>query len=378
MNNFSSMSDEDLMKVAGISDISDSELMQIAGLKTTPPHPENILQRAAKAITQISPQQTGYEVAGGTGPMDLGLSMGSRMMGGPNMLNSSAKAEGMRTQGLEGIKNPFLKFAANLATDPMTYAGGGVAAKSVAGSGAGKAVGNVLTKSSRLKYLDKMEGAVYSARGKAAPAFKEGIDRISAANPGKGVDLTEFVNKYLNSADESVQRAINNSPEIQEILTHPGGGAGIPLMEAQKALNSLTTKLPKNVLAGAGKRSGHIPIMDMVDDLKMTMSRDFPELQSVRSEYGKLLENFKSVRPKVSGDAGEKNLFTNINPFQPSGHKFMGGERGQEKFRSLIGEDLYKEAKNTRLAKGSLDAAKAGGGAYLAKRVVETLFGKKK
>ena len=223
---------------------------------------------------------------------------------------------------------------------------------------ASKPFGNVLTKKGRLSYFDKVEDSVYGAREKAGPIFKKAIDDIAMNNPGKNVDLSNVVNQIMSSSDPMIQRAIQDSPDLLNIVTHPSGGTDIPLMEAQKALNALTTKVSRNILQGGGKRSMHVPITDLIDDLKLSMSRDFPELKGVRKVYGETVENFRKVRPKVSGDAASKNLFANHNPFKPGGKEFMGGERSEEAFKALVPEDLFKEAIKTRHAKSATDLAK--------------------
>lgn len=62
MSDLSQISDDELMKSAGLGDRSDQELMQIAGIKTKPERTENVLQRAAKAVSQIG-QEFGNQAA---------------------------------------------------------------------------------------------------------------------------------------------------------------------------------------------------------------------------------------------------------------------------------------------------------------------------
>lgn len=211
-----------------------------------------------------------------------------------------------------------------------------------------KGAGNVLTKSSRLNYMDKMEDAVYQARSEASPKFGQALADITAKNPGKSVDMSQIGQNLSTSDDPIIQRALSKSPELQNIATHPTGQ--IPLQDAQDALNSLKTQLPKNVLSGAGKRSMHLPVMDMVDDMSMAMSKDFPEIQGAREAYGQTVNDFRSIRPKVAGDAAEHNLFGSQGLLDFQGKPFMGGERSEQAFKNLVGPENFKEAIGTNRA----------------------------
>jgi len=335
-------------------------------VKKEVPKTENLLQRMGKAAQSIPINQAAYTMMGGAAPGEIGATLGSKMMGGPSMMGVGAQAESSREKATEG--NPIARFL----TDPISLAGaveGGILAKNAA-KGIGnfivkkspQSVQNVLTKSGRLKYMDKMENAVYEARSSASPKFKAHLDKLASDNPNASVDMNDILGSISKSENPSVLRIIDDTPELQEILTKPGN---VSIHEAQKALNALTSKVSSSKLAGQARRSSDFPVLDLVDDLKMSMSKSFPGLKQARKEYGDIVNNFRTVRGKLKGDAASKNLFADYNPFNPRGKEFMGGERSEEAFKQLVPEKTFKEAITTRRVKTAKDVGQTAGGGLL-------------
>ena len=330
---------------------------------------EGFLQRAmgiGKRAVQsaITPQPSQFD------PQHPFLSAIGATTGFENAPGLGALQSGERARGsiIEDAVGPGLgSTVVNIATDPLTWAGGGLAGKgtirAIGKTNTGKAIGNVITKQGRLQYFDKVEKAVYSARGKASDRFITDLEKIASSNPGKSVDVSNFSNKAieLSNSDPMVKSIIDESPEVMDILTNPTGK--ISLIQAQKALNSMRSKISKGVLGGSGKRSSHVPVMDLIDDLSLSMSEGFPEIARPRKEYGDVVNSFRTIRSKVKGDAASKNLFADYNPINPRGKEFMGGERSEEAFKTLLKEDprLFKEAKLTRKVKVGKDVIVGGG-----------------
>ena len=343
------------------------------------PLSENVLQRAVNIGKQFS-----QPVQMGENPFMTGAKTALSSMSGNFAPQVSREAQDLRREGVEGLTdNPVAQFGLDVATDPSTYIGGGALGKKVIEktnpffSRIGKSIGNVATKKGRLQYFDKMEGAAFGARKKASDKFISGLEEIASKDPNRKVNVSEFAQKAIQSSesDPLIQKAINESPEIMELLTNPTGETS--LVQAQNALNSMRSKLPRNVLSGAGKRSKHVPIMDLIDDLSLSMSESFPEISGVRKAYGEVVNSFRAVRPKLSGDAASKNLFANYNPLNPRGKEFMGGERSEEALKNLLKEspELFKEAITTRRVKTAKDLGTAGLGAGATSLFIKKLFG---
>ena len=366
----SGLTDADILRMSEEEDsgLTDADILRMEGSRGNIQPTEGFLGSIARFASQeltglgeqnenplmtgISSSMRGLKQVPGLGPYMIGHDIKSKLMG-----------------DIAGKDNPVGGIALDVISDPETLAGGRALFKGIGNVGKNllprETLGgfkNILGKSARLKYMDKMENAIYEARSQASPKFKAQLDSIANKNPNVSVDLTDVTQNVFNSSDQSIIRIVEDSPTLQDILTKPGN---VTLHEAQSALNELTSKLSSGKLSGVSRRSSDIPVLDLIDDLKLSMSKSFPEIQSARNMYKGIVNDFRAVRGKLKGDAASKNLFADYNPFNPRGKEFMGGERSEEAFKRLVPENTFKEAIGTRRAKSVKDVGTIGAGGLL-------------
>lgn len=232
------------------------------------PATENILQRAAKVVTSISPQQVGYEMMGGTAPSDIGMGLGMAATGQPfsSGLNPMAQAEGMR-EGAVG-DNPLL----GIATDPMTYAGMGGVGKGAVGLG---------------KSLMKPSKAYGQALSKA---------------PGK-VDFLKIISKH--EGDPIVQKVLKKANIFKKYggsNLEEGGAmseklANLSAKESQNLINDV--KLGKDALVqGKRIRPNEIGLAEFFSDLSKVQSK-LPGVGGAKKMYGVAKNVGKFVKSNV-------------------------------------------------------------------------------
>lgn len=269
------MSDDELMKFAGISpDITDQELMSIAGLKSQGmPHPENILQRVARKISEISPQQAGYEIIGGTGPLDLGQGLGMMATGNPfsKGLNKTAQAEGIRKTGAGG------NIALDILSDPMTY-GGLAEGGSMAKSGA-KKIFPYTSKESRVAFTNKVEKSLIKRRGALTRGFGSELNKSKAI-----VDLSDILD------------------EGSEITT-------FTMKEAQDLKNAISSGIPDAVKKGVRIDPKHFGSREIAGKISQAMKKADPNMAKTIEKYGQHAENFKDAIGPIKSSRGPENVF---------------------------------------------------------------------
>lgn len=166
---------------------------------------QGLLDKVAKSI---SPQQIGYEIAGGTAPGDIGLGLGAMATGRPfsSGMNIAAQAEGMRKKAVGG--NVLL----DIATDPLTYGALGMAGPKIGRAAEhifrpSKVFGEKLAqKSGTVDFLPKiMEAMRDPVAGKVIEKSKV-LEKFGGTTLGKGGSVSE---KLSNLSAKDSQNVIN-------------------------------------------------------------------------------------------------------------------------------------------------------------------------
>jgi len=289
------MNDNDFLS---LSDQEQDEILDKIGSKFgETPRTENILQRMAKAAVKpfMPPSQsdplTGAFQMGGMAPV-LG-------------------AYGAREELLGEIKNPVTRFGVGVATDPLTYMGGGAAAKNVASSGkkAVSEVGPFMKSIGKLRKMEKGDTALqegfrkslFKNRAKLSTEFEKDLSNL----PDATHDISDMVQRIASQAqfNPSVQSQIGKSSMMQNLIRHPELGRNISTKEFQ----ALRNEFGKGVNYSSGKVDSSV--RDILDDLRFKQAEPFPEaMASMREKYGKGIEAFKEVRPMFSKKSLEGNI----------------------------------------------------------------------
>ena len=239
------------------------------------PKTENVLQRAVNAF---SPQQIGYQAASGQLPM-LGASAGSAMMGGPKEVGLSAagQGEGIRQRGLEGIKNPFGRFALDVATDPMTYAGG---SEAMVGAARGlKKVFPYTNKEAKVGFTKGIEKSLVKRRNALTRGYGRKLERSKAT-----VDLSDIV-------------------EPGSDFTH------FTMKEAQDLKNAISSGIPDAVKKGVKINPKHFANRETAGMITDAMKKADPGFAETIGKYGEHAENFKEAISPIASSRGSENIF---------------------------------------------------------------------
>ena len=270
MSDLSQMSDDELMRMAGIADISDEQLKQIAGIKSKVEPVETIFSRAIKSI---SPQQIGYEVMGGTAPSDIGMGLGKMAIGGnfSEGLNIGSQAEGMRKKGAGD------NFAADIVSDPMTWVGAGGAAKGVASLG--KKAFPFISKESRVGFTKGVEKSLVNRRAALTRGFGSKLNKSKAT-----VDISDIVDE---------------GSEITKLT----------MKEAQDLKNAIQQGIPDAVKKGLKIDPKHFFSREIAGKIGDAMKKADPAMAETIEKYGKYAENFKDAIAPIKSSRGPENIF---------------------------------------------------------------------
>lgn len=239
--------------------------------------PENILQRASKGILE-NPQQTGYELASGTAPGDLGMGLGMMAAGQPfsKGLNQSAQLEGQREAEVGKVKNPLLRAGLGIASDPMTWAG------ALMGGAKTAKAGEFLLNPS------KGYGKALEAAGKVdfhGPIMQALDDPLAAKVIEKSGIMEKFGGVHLGEGGASSPRLSN-----------------LTLKESQDVTNLIKGGVSKAVVEGEHLAPKHIPITSLFSKLSEAQNV-VPGMRGAKRMYGIAKEV-----PQVIGKAAKRAL----------------------------------------------------------------------
>ena len=277
MSDLSQMSDDELMKVAGLSDRSDEELMQIAGIKTKIPFAEKVLQKAAKYVSDYS----GIGVEEPDNPFMRGISSTMRGLKQTPGLGSYMQAHDVKSDviGEAMPDNPVGSFVLDTITNPENLVGMGVVKK-----GAGSLFRSL--KSPSTPYGKSVE----SAKG--------------------NVDFMKVINKHID--DPLVKKVLDKSGVIDKY--------GQPVFEEGGKVSSKLNKLNSN------------EVQDFINDVKVGQTKAMLSGDVVKSNQvclSKFFADLSKAQNELSGMKGAKKLYgasKGIRKFGSSAtKKILGG-----------------------------------------------------
>lgn len=253
------LNDEDFL---AMSDADQDEMLSQIEAKFQVMEPsENILQKVAKAATR--------SIVPGENPLLSGFKTATNAMtsGIPGQSKEYREADEMRTGAIDRMAggNPLLSFAGNVATDPMTYAGGGKVAKGIGGF----------------------------ARNIANPSkeFGKKIGALQGANPKGKVDFLSIISKSLD--DPMAKKVLDKSGVVGKYggQTMGEGGsvienlANLTLQDSQDLLNAVKSGVRQAVKEGTVKPT-ELGIAKMFSELSKAQKLAFPGFEKAKSSYG--------------------------------------------------------------------------------------------
>lgn len=270
------------------------------------PKPENILQKAAKSLT-FSPQQIGYAVGGGTAPTDIGMSVGSRLMGGPNAQSPAMSAEGNREAQVNKIQNPILRTGSDILTDPQSFADFGMGA-SAADKAVGSPVGNVLENVGRmasskkaLGFANKLEGMVDTAGSGLSKEMGSSMEAMQAAKPESRISfLNEITRPQL---DKKVTQLIKKTDNL-----HLYDVDNLSLQDSQQIISDLKANLRQGLKTGDVVKSDERGILGFIDELRAKQLEAFPEHQVNLDKYGEGIDSYNDVSGNIPSMMESKGM----------------------------------------------------------------------
>ena len=272
------------------------------------PKSQNVLQRALKTGATTASTMLGSNPAF------------SSMM--PGTVEHEARA--MKSKAIGGItKNPLLGFGLDIATDPLTYAGG-VQTKAIGGpvvKSAGKflkeAPRNVrlrseLGKSGRIQ--NTLQQALEKRRYNIGKKFGGTLSRLTDANPEKAVDgVSDVLGNYASNPELS--KVLERLPSSKSILNRGQSLSsmiegkpieGTNVKEVQRLINELEEVFPF-------KKPGETSVFDLdgrrlISELRDLQASAFPEMKGARAAFRKGAEAYKTVKGKLASKTPEGEI----------------------------------------------------------------------
>jgi hypothetical protein len=190
------------------------------------------------------------------------------------------------------------------------------------------------------KFAEKIRGAFYSVKKNAVDKFGSRLDQLAINNPTKSVSLRGVVDGLKSNWDElnpTAQSAIRKTPILKELIDKPELANNIKLADAQKIINFLNTKIPKNI------RANNLDILDVTSDVRAAQLDAFPEMASIRADYQKVIEPWNNV----------KNFFK-FNKVLASIEKGFGGAEGKQAIEQILPKDVIKQMGGYKAAKDAI------------------------
>lgn len=222
------------------------------------------------------------------------------------------------------------------------------------------------------EFANKVSQAFINTKSKAVKKFGSGLDELTIKDPNKKVNLFENNNiqNIVTDPDLTAEAAsvFKKTPILRDII-EGSRSPEITAKEAQDIVNYLQFKVPQSI------KSQHLDIIDMINEVKLSQANAFPkEMASLRSEYARIAEPFKSLKSKMklesvlnSIDAGfggavqrtqlkelfkdNPELLKEIGGYKAAGNLLKGLKEGSKKAAGLAaigigGKMVYDTVKN--------------------------------
>ena len=212
-----------------------------------------------------------------------------------------------------------------------------------------------------------MRNEFFKVKKEASANFGDQLDQLANANPTKRVSIRNSIDLINEDIllDPKVRTAANRVPEIKAMLQNPKLADNITLRESQNIINRLTSRVSKTKLQGNNVRPDDIPLLDLIDDIRMDQLDAFPQMQGVRQQYAQVIGRYNEVRNKIKVG----RLLGNIE-------RNFGDAEIQKVVKELLPEDVISEMGGFRTAIKFLKFAPWVVGAGIAKeKVLDPILG---
>lgn len=276
----------------------------------------------------------------------------------------------LRSDMLESqVEDPWVRTGVDIATDPLTYAGGAFGAKPV--SKLASPFGKVLTKGRRVETVENIGKQLQKKRWSTLPRwFGRKIDQFSSQNPTATIDMSDTLKDISVQATTDPKLAsVTNHPVIQDLMGNMTKARNMTLAEVQDLKNIVTESVPEAVKSGAKGLRKFRQTNAFTDIINQKIAQTFPEMRQVAKTYGEKAEQFKDFAPafrgakKVEKTIGKQGVFTYFG--SPD---FLGGEAAQKSL-AKFSPRASKEIGSARRANQLLNAAKIGAVGYGATKI---------
>lgn len=168
-------------------------------------------------------------------------------------------------------------------------------------------------------HLGKVRSLFFNAKHEAVKKFGSQLEELATKSPDKSISIRDAVDKLnFEMADNpKIRSLVNRSPTLKSMVENPDMANNITLKESQNIMNEIKSKIPLGKLSGnSPSRFDDLPIYDLLDDIKTTQLDVFPEMAKVRSEYGKVAQNYEMLRKGI-GKGKTRNFLTGSNYADP-------------------------------------------------------------
>lgn len=261
----------------------------------------NILQNAVKNISQVNPNQVGYEMAGGTAPGDLGMGLGMMASGQPfsKGLSTTAQAEGMRKQGVDQLvppatddPNPFVNMVRsipnmvlNTVTSPADMIGGGALA---AETSIGKNVGRMASSNKALGFSNDLEGMVEKEGSKLSGDMGKAMDTVQQSKPDTRISFMDELTRP--QMDKKVTNWVGKTSNL-----HLYDVDNLTLKDSQQIMSDLKASLRPSLKSGDLVKADERGVLSLLGELRGKQLEAFPEHADILKNYGEGVEAYKDV-----------------------------------------------------------------------------------
>jgi len=280
------------------------------------PKSENILQRAAK-----SAGNTAMRIFGPQGAMT------------PEYQG----AQSMRREGVNSMtKNPFARFALDMATNPETYVGAPAAAKSApnalirasrTGRGAKQAISDVMNP---VRASEEISSGIEKAGSALKQNYAKGFKELVLKNQGKTTSYVDILDSPQTLAEKRVFDAVKKEAEFQGINLSQLGPE-----ESKRVLDIVKDKVGASITSGDVGPT-EITTAKAMKGLKSRQLEAFPEFSKLDKAYGNSIENYHDLSGRVP------------NILEGAGNRITKNQQ-MNSLKSLD-KNVFKRARNYRRA----------------------------
>ena len=319
-------------------------------------------QRTVQAA--VTPQSSGFD------PQHPFLSSLGAVSGFENVpgLGALQSAERARGSVIEDAAGPGIgSTVLNIATDPLTWLGGGgvgkAAIKAAGGTAAGKgvvgaskAVRDVLNP---VKASGEIGGAIKSAGTKMKSEYGTGLQNIVSKYKGKTTSFIDILDNPKTLAEQRVFNAVKDEASFQKLDL-----GKLSAEESKKVMDIVKDKV--GAISKGEVGATEITTEKALRNLKSRQLEDFPDFSQIDKPYG-LIEDYRDLSGKEA------------SILEGGGNRILKSAQMQ-KLKNLD-KEAFKRSRNYRRANIVVKTAKnplvrAGAAVPIVGGLLKALFGK--